>query len=60
MNRTPLRRFRMNDDLWTRFDAAVQQMTKPANKSTVIRGFIRWYVGETDELPQRPSRQSAV
>lgn len=57
MNRTPLRRFRMSDDLWDRFDAAVRQMVSPGNKSTVIRGFIRWYVGETDELPQRPSQR---
>lgn len=60
MNRTPLRRFRMSDDLWSRFDDAVRQMVSPANKSIVIRGFIRWYVGETDVLPERPTRRTAA
>lgn len=60
MNRTPLRRFRMSDDLWTRFDAAVRQVLVPANKSVVIRGFILWYVGDTDELPERPARRTAA
>jgi metal-responsive CopG/Arc/MetJ family transcriptional regulator len=51
---TRSRRFRLADDLWRRFGEAVKRADPYANRSVVIRKFIRWYVGDTDEFPQRP------
>jgi hypothetical protein len=51
---TPFRRIRLDDDLWQRFDEAVKRKYPDDNRSVVIRRFIRYFVGDTDELPQRP------
>jgi hypothetical protein len=53
---TALRRFRTTDDLWERFSAAVEKSPDPeADMSKVLRGFVRWYVGEPGaKLPERP------
>lgn len=52
---TGLRRFRTTEDLWERFGEAVERGPDPeADMSKVLRGFVRWYVGDVDEVPQRP------
>ena len=51
---TPFRRIRMDDDLWKRLDEAAKQADPDANRSAVLRRFARWYVGDIDEMPQRP------
>ena len=56
---TPFRRIRMDDDLWERLDEAVKRADPDANRSAVLRKFARWYVGDIDEMPQRPTRQQA-
>jgi hypothetical protein len=54
---TSLRRFRTTDDLWERFNRAVQQGPDPeADMSKVLRQFVRWYVGEEGaKMPDRPT-----
>lgn len=54
---TPFRRIRMDDDLWERLDQAVKRADPDANRSAIIRRFARWYVGDIDEMPQRPARE---
>lgn len=51
-----LRRFRAPDELWERFSSAVQCSPDPeADRSKVLRQFLRWYAGEPGaELPRRP------
>jgi len=51
---TPFRRIRLDDDLWQRFEDAVGRADPDSNRSVVLRKFIRWYVGDIDEMPQRP------
>ena len=51
---TPFRRIRMDDDLWERLEAAVKRADPDGNRSAVLRKFARWYVGDIDEMPQRP------
>jgi hypothetical protein len=51
---TPFRRIRLDDDLWGRFDRAVKIADPDSNRSAVIRRFARWYVGDIDQMPQRP------
>ena len=53
---TPFRRIRMDDDLWERLEAAVKRADPDANRSVIIRRFARWYVGDIDDMPQRPTR----
>lgn len=45
------RAFRMDDiTIWERFG----ELAEP-NRSTVLRDFVRWYVGDPNvELPRRP------
>jgi len=52
---TPFRRIRMDDDLWERLEEAVKRSDPDSNRSAVLRRFARWYVGDIDELPQRPT-----
>lgn len=52
---TPFRRIRIDDDLWERFDGAVRRADPDSNRSVVMRKFIRWYVGDIGEAPQRPA-----
>jgi hypothetical protein len=51
---TPFRRIRMDDDLWQRLEEAAKRADPDANRSVIIRRFARWYVGDIDEMPQRP------
>lgn len=51
---TPFRRIRMDDETWEQFDGAVKRASPALNRSLVIRMFVLWYTGRTDELPQRP------
>lgn len=51
---TPFRRIRLDDDLWERFESAVKRADPDTNRSAIIRRFARWYVGDIDEMPQRP------
>lgn len=48
------RRIRMDDDLWTRLDMAAKQADPDSNRSVLLRKFARWYVGDIDDMPQRP------
>ena len=52
-----VRRFHVNQELWDRFGAAVEASPDPeADRSKVLRTFVRWYVGEPGaELPKRPA-----
>lgn len=56
---TPFRRIRMDDDLWERLDEAAKRMDPDSNRSAVLRRFARWYVGDIDEMPQRPEPKRA-
>jgi hypothetical protein len=51
---TPFRRIRMPDDMWEHFRVAVARGEPELDRSKVLREFIRWYVGETNDLPRRP------
>lgn len=51
---TPFRRIRMDDDLWQRLEEAAKLVDPDANRSAILRRFARWYVGDIDEMPQRP------
>jgi hypothetical protein len=51
---TPFRRIRIDDDLWQRLEEAVKRADPDANRSVILRRFARWYVGDIDEMPQRP------
>ncbi len=52
---TPFRRIRMDDDLWERLEIAAKAADPDSNRSAVLRRFARWYVGDIDEMPQRPA-----
>lgn len=54
-----LRRVRLDDDLWGRLDEAAMRMDPDSNRSAVLRRFARWYVGDIDEMPQRPDPKRA-
>lgn len=54
----PRQAFRFDPDLWERFVAAIEITDPPADRSEVIRQFVRWYVRERGaKLPERPSRE---
>jgi hypothetical protein len=57
---TPLRKIRMDDDLWQRLEEAAKRADPDSNRTVILRKFARWYVGDIDEMPQRPEpkRQS--
>jgi GIY-YIG catalytic domain len=52
------RQLRMSDDLWNRLGDALKRADPDSNRSAVLRKFARWYVGDIDDMPQRPSRRS--
>lgn len=56
---TPFRRIRMDDDLWKRLDEAAKRADPDSNRSVILRRFARWYVGDMDEMPQRPEPRSS-
>jgi hypothetical protein len=51
---TPFRKIRMDDEIWDQFGEAVRRASPALNRSLVIRMFVLWYAGRTDDLPQRP------
>jgi hypothetical protein len=53
---TPLRKFRADNELWEKFNNAVQRSPDAeADMSKVLRQFVRWYAGEPGaKLPERP------
>ena len=51
---TPVRRIRMEDDLWERLEEAVKQMDPDDDRSAAVRRLVRWYVGDIAEIPRRP------
>lgn len=54
---TPHRPIRVEDELWDSFGALVGAR----NRSSVIRDFIRWYIGMRGaKLPERPKRRPAA
>lgn len=55
-DRTPLRRIGFDDDLWERFEQAVKRNDPDSNRSANLRRYVRWYVGDIDEAPQRPAK----
>ena len=56
---TPLRKIRMDDDLWERLEKAAKAVDPDSNRTVVLRKFARWYVGDIDEMPQRPQRPAS-
>ena len=54
---TPFRRIRLDDDLWKRLDEAAKAADPDSNRSAVLRKFARWFVGDIDEMPQRPAKR---
>jgi hypothetical protein len=58
-DRTPLRRIGLDDDLWERFEQAVKSADPDSNRSANVRRYIRWFVGDIDEMPQRPEPKPA-
>lgn len=53
--KTPVHRFRLDDDLWDRFDSAVGRADPLSDRSKVLRQFVEWYVHEPGaKLPARP------
>ncbi len=53
-DRTPLRRIGLDDDLWERFEIAAKRSDPDTSRSAILRKFTRWFVGDIDEMPQRP------
>jgi hypothetical protein len=54
---TPFRRIRMDQATWDDFEEAVERANPALNRSLVIRMFVLWYTGRTDDLPQRPAKR---
>ncbi|MFF4417036.1 hypothetical protein ACFYY8_31330 [Streptosporangium sp. NPDC001559] len=53
-NRTPLRPIRVEEELWIEFG----RLAGERKRSTVIRDFIRWYIGAPGaKLPARPGEE---
>jgi hypothetical protein len=52
---TPVRRIRVDDDLWDRFGTAVETVDPEMDRSKMLRQLIRWYIGDSAEPPQRPA-----
>lgn len=50
------RRIRLNDDLWERLGEAAKRADPELDRSKLLRKFTRWYIGDTDDVPERPSR----
>lgn len=56
---TPVRRIRMEEDLWERFEESCKHMDPDDTRSALIRRFVRWHVGDIDEVPRRPEPGTA-
>lgn len=51
--KTPHRHLRVDDELWQHFSDAAKEANQ--DRSTLLRAFMRWYVGERGaKLPKRP------
>jgi hypothetical protein len=48
------RAIRFEDDLWDRLGKAARRADPDTNRSVLVRKLARWFVGDIDELPQRP------
>jgi hypothetical protein len=58
--KTPAQRFRLDDDLWEKFDIAVHRTDPGLDRSKVLRQFVAWYVREPgSKMPSRPSAEGA-
>lgn len=55
MAKRTLRNIRIDDDLWERFAQAVAVADPEGDRSKIIRRCIRWYIGDTDDMPPRPA-----
>lgn len=53
---TTARAIRIEDELWLPFG----RLVGVRDRARVIREFIRWYIRESDELPQRPELRGAA
>jgi hypothetical protein len=53
---TPFRRIRIDDDLWERLEIAAKKTDPDSNRSVILRRLARWFVGDIDEMPQRPAK----
>jgi metal-responsive CopG/Arc/MetJ family transcriptional regulator len=54
-----LRRIRVPQEMWEALHKAVQEADPELDRTKVIRQLIRWYIGETNELPRRPAARGA-
>lgn len=59
MANTPYRKFRADDELWDEFGrAVVASLDEEADRSSVLRQFMRWYAGRPGaRLPERPESE---
>lgn len=48
---------RLERGLRDRYRAAVARVDPDMPRSVITRALIRWYTGDTDELPARPPRE---
>lgn len=57
MANTPLQKFRAEKEFWDHFgDSVAASPDAEADRSKVLRQFMRWYNGERGaRLPERPS-----
>ena len=54
--KTPVQRFRLDDDLWSRFEQAVRRADPESDRSKILRQFVAWYVREPGaRMPARPA-----
>jgi hypothetical protein len=52
--KTPHRQFRVEDDVWEKFDEAVKPLG--TDRSAVLRAFVMWFVHEPGaKMPRRPA-----
>jgi hypothetical protein len=53
--KTPNQNFRVDIDLWDRFDQAVHRVDPESDRSKTLRQFVAWFVREPGaKLPARP------
>jgi hypothetical protein len=54
---TPMRAFRLAEAMWAKFgEAAARAGT---DRGSILREFIRWYVGEPGaKMPRRPDQEA--
>ena len=55
---TRQRNLRIDDDLWNAFGNAIKRASPELDRSAVMRELIRWYAGDTDQLPARPAKEN--